>query len=446
MEDNNRVLEGKVVRVFFTYTVPVILGLVAVSSAGIIDGIFLGHYVGTDGLTVVSICAPILPFIVAFDILLSTGGEVFCGKYIGEGKFKKASQIFSMVSYLIWSINLIMMILGLTFVDELATFLGADQRIHAKVVDYLSVIIMCIPFLSSFGLSYFARVDGLPKRSSLSLIMTGVLNVILDYIFIGVLDWGVEGAAWGTSLSYLSIPILLMPHFFSKKGHLKYVLPNKHTWSVLKDIVYNGSSELLSEVSGGLLFYLTNITMMKYYGTNGVAAYSVIGYLLYFNIMVCYGLSDGVKSIISINYGAELFRRVAKMGRLAIANVLVLGLVLVSLVVWHSDSLVLVFLKKSNTEVIALAQELVMMVWPALLFIGVNLILSSYFTAVHSPRPSLIISLSRSLVLPIIFIIILTKFFKGEGVIYALILSEAITLLIGLFLLQKQGRLKALAT
>jgi len=433
--DKNKILTGKINTVFFSFAIPVVLGLLASSSAGIIDGMFIGNYIGETGLAAVTLCVPVFPLLMGIEILFSTGGEVFCGKFIGEGNNKKASDVFTKVTIVIFVISLLVVLIGLAFLDPIVYLLGASKELHQMTSDYLRIIIMSAPLIATFSLSYFVRVDGRPNLSATALIVTAILNVLLDYIFIAYLDWGIIGAAWGTVLSYVAIPILLLPHFLLKRGRLTFVMPTK-SFQILGKIAFNGSSEFLSEVSGGILLFVINITMMKYYGMQGVAAYAVVGYLLFFTSMASYGVSDSLKSIVSVNFGAKKRIRIAAFLRVAIITVVSFGLVLVILTQINSNAFVQLFLKGDvHSTVSRLANDFILSISPVLLILGVNIILSAYFTAVHKPKPSLVISLLRTLVLPILFIPVITTFAGGHGITTALIISEIVTLVIAILLM-----------
>lgn len=432
--DNNRILKENTYKVFFSFAIPVILGLIASSSAGIIDGMFIGNYVGETALAAVTLCVPIFPVLMGIAILFSTGGEVFSGKFIGEGNYKRASEVFTKVTIVILTISVLLMIIGLIFLDSLVYALGADEGVHQTASDYLRIIIISAPLIATFSLSYFVRVDGNPNLSATALMVTAILNVILDYLFIVHLEWGIKGAAWGTVLSYSAMPILLLPHFLLKRGNLKFVKPTKSI-KILIEIAYNGSSEFFSEISGGILLFVINITMMKYYGIQGVAAYAVVGYLLFFTTMTCYGVSDSIKTLISVNFGAKQLKRIVQFLRIAIVTVVAFGFLMVILTQINSNLFVQLFLEE-NTDVTVstLANEFILSISPVLLILGTNIVLSAYFTAIHRPKPSLIISLSRALILPIILIPVITSLIGGNGVITALIISEIATLIIAILL------------
>jgi len=431
----NIVLTGKINKVLFSFAIPIVLGLLAVSSAGIIDGIFIGNYIGETALAAATLCAPIFPILFGIAIMFSTGGEVFCGKFIGENNTEKASEVFTKVTIVIFVLSLLVATLGLIFIHPIANILGAGNDTHDMVVNYLRILIGSTPLITSMSLSFFVRVDGRPKLSSTALIITAILNIILDYIFIVRLNWGIKGAAWGTVLSYSAMPIMLLPHFLFKRGDIRFIKPTK-TLKILAQIAYNGSSEFLSEISGGILMFIINSTMMKFYGTQGVAAYAVVGYLIYFASMAYYGISDSLKPIVSINYGAKEIKRVFRFLRSAIVSVGSIGLILIILTQINSKLFVGLFLKdNADITVSILANEFILAISPALVIIGTNIILSAYFTATHRARPSLIISLSRTLILPLILIPIFTNAIGGKGVITALILSETTTLIIAVLLL-----------
>lgn len=434
--NENKVLTGKIIPVFFTYTLPAILGLLAISSAGIIDGMFIGNFIGETALAAVTLCNPIYSIIFGVVILLSTGGEVFCGKFIGKEDYNTASNIFSQIISIIFFISLVIVLTGLLFLKPLVELLGADAKTYSLMIKYTRIVILATPLLATYSLSYFIRVDGKPKLSSTALIITSIINIILDYIFIVQLNYGIKGAAWGTVLSYSIIPILLLPHFLLKKGKIIFKKPIYST-KIITKIIYNGSSEFLSEISGGILFFFINITMLKYYGNQGVAAYAVVGYLLFFTIMIYYGLSDALKTLLSINFGAKHLKRVVKFIKIAVITVVIFGIILIIIIQTNSKSFVQLFIKNTSNQVNILSNSFVLKISPILPIIGINIIFSAYFTATHNPKPSLIISIARSLILPMCLIPIITYFVGGKGVITAIITTEITTLIIAIFLLQK---------
>ncbi|MEM1135229.1 MAG: MATE family efflux transporter, partial [Bacteroidota bacterium] len=432
---DNKIITGKINQVFFSYAIPVVLGLVAASSAGIIDGMFIGNYIGKNALAAVTLSAPVFPVLFGIAILFSAGGEVFCGKFIGARNYRKASEVFTKVTTIIFIISVLVSILGLAFIHSIANILGAEEDTHSMVVNYLRIILGSAPLITTFSLSFFVRVDGKPGLSSASLVLTAMLNIILDYIFIVRLNWGIEGAAWGTALSYTIMPVLLLPHFLLKRGEIRFIKFTK-SLKIIGEVAYNGSSEFLSEVSGGILFFMINITMMKFYGTQGVAAYAIVGYLLLFTSVICYGISDSIKSIVSVNFGAKKLKRINQFLRTAIITAVFLGAVLLVLTQISSTAYVSLFFKENaDPTVNSLANEFILSISPMLLILGTNIILTGYFTAIHKPKSSLIISISRTLILPILFIYFFTNLIGGSGIITALIMSEILTLILSILLI-----------
>lgn len=431
-QNPNHVLTKSIASVFFSFSVPVVIGLLAVSSAVIVDGMFVGRYAGETALAAITLSVPVFPIAFGLVILFSTGGEVYCGKFIGERNYLQASDVFTKVTLIIFSLSIVCTALGLFFINPIALTLGANHETQEMVVDYLQIIFWFVPVFAMYSLSYFVRVDGKPKLSSFTLVLVAILNIVLDYIFIVRWQWGVKGAAWGTSLSHVVLPVLLLPHFLFRKGKIWFTKPSR-TWGILIKIAYNGSSEFLSEISGGILFYLINISMMKYYGTSGVAAYAIVGYLIFFISTSYYGVSDALKSILSIHFGAREFLRIKQFLQLAIFSVVLFGFLLVLLTQMESLVFVKLFVK-TETQVSMLANRFILWMSPAFVMIGVNIILASYLTAMHLPLSSLVVAFSRALVFPVILIPVIAHFMAGDGVIVALVLSETITLFIALVL------------
>ncbi|MGE4461671.1 MAG: MATE family efflux transporter [Arcobacter sp.] len=432
-------LDTKPLILFFKYAIPSILSLLAISSASIVDGYFIGNYVGSIGLAAINISHPMLTILFGFALMFSVGSSVIVGKLMGENKKDEISNIFTKS---IISISIIGIFLCLLIYFNLETFFNlfkVENILKEETLLYLPIILFFLPFLmTAIVLDYFVRVDENPTLSFLALFLSALTNIILDYLFIVKFDFGLSGAAYATGISYVIIIVILIPHFFSKKTSLKLIKP-KGSWFNIINTLKNGFSEFINESSIGITVLVFNYIMLKNFGTQGVASYTIIGYLIMISILLSFAISDSMQPIFSKNYGARNFNRMKSFFKIASISILLIELLMTILVLTIPEILINLFLKDSEQETRKITLEFITYAWPAFLFSGLNILITSYLTSIQKASLSAFIAILRSLVLPISAIFILSSIFGNIGIFMALSVSEFITFLIAIKIFMKNN-------
>lgn len=430
-------LEEKPYKIFFKYIIPSIFGLLAISSASIIDGYFVGNYVGTIGLASVNIAYPIFSILFGIGLMFAVGSSVMFSKLLGENKKDEALDIFSKASIAVALISIVSCVLVYINLENIFYFLNLQTELKNSANIYISIMLIFLPFfMIGLVVSYFVRADENPNLSFLALISTSIVNIALDYIFIVKFDYGLEGAAWATGISNSILMFVLIPHFFTKKATLKFIKPTG-SYRVILTALKNGISEFINESSAGLTVMLFNFMMIKYLGAEGVAAYTIVTYFLMISIMVSFAISDGLQPIIAKHYGAKKFTRIKSFLKLGFITSLVFSSVLVIFVIINPQALVNIFLDSNNVQTKDITIEFLKYTWVAFFFIGLNIVITSYFTSIHKPFASASIALARSLILPIFFVSVLSYFFGIIGVYLALPFSEIFTFAIAVYFFKK---------
>jgi Na+-driven multidrug efflux pump len=316
---------------------------------------------------------------------------------------------------------------GVAFIDNVVLLLGANAELAPLAITYLTIIVIFAPFLmAGFALTYFVRVDEHPLVASIAMVLSAVTNIALDWIFIVELEWGIEGAAFATGISEAAIVVLLLPYFFSKERRLKFVLKAASIGIVIKAMA-NGISEFANEISAGVITLLFNWIMILSMGVAGVAAYTVVNYLLFSGLLICYGVSESLQPLISQNLGAKNGDRIRAYLKVGLISVFLTGLTIITLLLLIPDFLIALFLNEQAIDVGEIATQFVRLFWPAFIFSGINIALSSYFTAMHKPVHSAVIALSRSLVLPGLLLLVLPNLLGNDGIYISIPIAEAIT-------------------
>ena len=421
-------------KLFYKFAVPNILSLVLLSSAGIVDAIFIGNYVGEISLAAVNTANPVYSFIWGLSMMIMIGGAVAAGKYFGEKNIKAANEVFTNSIIAVFLVSVVLSVLIFLFADNIIRLIGGSEKTTPIAALYLKTIIPFILFTTiGYGLSVFARVDGFPMLASLALIMGALTNIILDAIFIAVLNMGVTGAAYATGISFIVSFLILFIHFARKKGNLRFLYKVRNFSQIIKTS-YNGLSEFLNEISVGITMALFNIIMMKYAQEEGVAAFAAINYIMWLGNMVNYGAADTLNPLISTNYGAGKFDRIKNILKTGAFFTLLNGFGIFLTILFFSHELTSLFIKDTSSNAYNISIEFMSYVKWAFFLSGINMVLSSYFTAMLRPKESAVIASLRSLIMPYFMLLLLPKLLEIKGVYLTIPVSEVVTFITALTL------------
>ncbi|MBU0483596.1 MAG: MATE family efflux transporter [Proteobacteria bacterium] len=428
---------GKVVPVFFGYAVPSIIGMLSLSCAVVVDGIFLGKYGGTTSLASVNLTIPATGLLFGVALMFSVGGAIRCGKHIGAGDLKAANGSFSQTIGFISLLSILLTALGLVFMDQLVFLLGADATLAPTVAEYLGVLLFFTIFqLGAVCLSYFVRVANLPIWAAAAMVIGSLLNILLDWIFVVKLQMGHQGAALGTGLAETTSFLLLCAPFLSKRAKLKFSWRKKDISEVFKAGI-NGFPEFFNEFSIGIIMFIFNWIIMKKLGANGIAAFSIINYMFMGGLVISYGISDSLQPVISQNYGALQPKRIRLFMIIATTTVFVVGIVISTLLATNPHVVSDLFIRAGERETIKLTNLFISRIWPVFIINGVNIVLAAYLMAMHRCLDSTLIILTRNLLLPVLFLFIIHVLIGHDAIMIVLPISELVTFFISVFLIYK---------
>ncbi len=400
MSQSPEPLTGSIIPTFYYYAVPSLIGLVAITTANLVDGLFVGNFVGSDALAAITLMIPYFTLLFGLALMLAIGGSVRIGKYIGEKKIIAASAMFSKALTTTVIVTLLFAVLSLPTENFVFRLLGAPATLHPFMTEYFSVIrwVLIIQLLTMV-LYYFIRADGFPILATSALVVGALLNIALDALFVGHWGWGLKGAAYATAIAQSFQFIVLSSYFFRVKRTLRFRLYQTN-WREIASAAYNGMSEFINEISAGLVLLLLNWLLIINAGVAGVAAFTIVNYAIFLSLMLSYGVADALHLLVSQNYGAQQYLRVKGFLLTALASVMVIGLILaISLLNWH-PSIIPWFLSADTHNTAHIAERLVWLIWPVFLVNGANVVLSCYLTAIHQSRASAIIAFTRSLLFP----------------------------------------------
>ena len=432
-QKENLALDGKIVPTFFRYLIPSMLSLIAMTSASLVDGIFVGNYVGITALGAVNLTIPVTALLFGFTMMLSIGGSVRAGKYLGEKNYTAASSIFSKTLIAVTVYGVLAISLGLYFELELFAALGAKEGLFPLMSEYYRVI---LPFvLAEFimiVMYFFIRLDGFPNLVAIAITVGSLVNIALDYLFIGVLGFGLRGAAFATGISQVLPILVMMVYFISPDRTMKFNMKQKN-WREVFQAAYNGISEFINEISGGVIVLIFNWMLLQRFGVMGVAAITVVNYVLMLGFMMFFSISDTIEVMVSQNYGARNSLRMVAFLKTACISIFVLSSIFIIIVLSFGEVLISIFVSgEDSKEMIAMSLDFITYVWPIFLFAGANMLISGYLTAIHRPFHSGLVALCRSLIFPATFLIILYLLVSDYRFVSAIPLAEFSAFLIAL--------------
>ena len=419
------------------FTVPAIIMMLFMSLYTIVDGIFISRFIGTTALSGLNIIYPFMSFIHAIAIMLAAGGSAIVAIRMGEGKNEEARRTFSLIVYSGIFLGVFVAVFGSIFINEIIRFLGASPALEKYSYDYLKIIILFAPLsiLQTLFQTFFITA-GRPELGLRMTILSGTANGVLDYIFMKLFGMGMTGGALATVSGYLIISIFGIVYFIKNKKSL-YFVKVKMELETIKESCINGSSEMVTDISSGIVTFLFNIVMMKYMGEKGVAAITIILYSQFVFIAVYLGFSMGTAPIISYNYGnknQEQLKRIFNICSKLIMNSSI-GVFIISLIF---SKYIVGFFTPEGTEVYEIAKKGFSLFAIGYIFAGYNIFSSSLFTALSNGKISAVISFMRTLVFIVIGIFFLPIVFKVNGIWLAVPFAEILSILVSLYFIRRE--------
>ena len=437
LEREKLLLTGEIPRLFVKYALPGVAGLLFLGIQSVIDGIVLGRFVGANALASVNLVLPCYSLISAFAIVMGIGGQTLVSISLGRGDKQEANNALRSVFVFLLGMSVVVSLVIFLSAGKIASFLGANEVLLPDAVHYIRALVPFFPLLCAmfFG-DYIIKAMGHPLYATSVMGMTVVLNIVLDLVFVAVLGWGVMGAGLATGIAFTMGACFNVPRLFSRH-EVVAVQRGRYDQRLVWNAFYNGSSEGMSELSVAITVFLFNITMMRYLGESGVAAFTAINYILFIGTTVFLGISDGIIPIIGYNYGAGQQERIKLILKLAARTNSLIGIGLFLLLLLFGEQVIGLFFKDHGSEAFEIASRGVSIYCFAFLLCGLNILASSYFTAIGNAKISIIISALRGLVFVGIGILVLPAVFGIDAIWYDVPIAEICTLSVSFWLVRR---------
>lgn len=432
---------------FRRYFIPTLLGMLGMSAVTAIDGIFIGHGVGSDGIAAINICVPILMLFTGVGLMAGAGCSVVASIHMARGKEKTARLNVTQAIIFVTVVALIPSILMMVFLERTAIMLGSSEHLLPMVKEYMMWYVPSWVFQIWITTGLFIiRLDGAPKLAMSCSLVAAILNVVLDWLFIFPFGWGLMGGALATSISVTAGGLMAIGYlcFFAKR--LKLYRPKFSRKSLqlsLRNIGYQcriGASGLLGESTLAVLIFIGNHIFMQYLGDDGVGAFGIACYYTPFVFMIGNAIAQSAQPIISYNFGAGYNTRINQTLRVSIITALICGSAVSAAFILLPEWLVGLFIGLDNP-----ASDIAISGFPyyaaGFIFFVMNLSAIGYYQSIERVLPATVFALLRGFIFLIPCFIILPQLFGDKGIWLALSVSEVLTsAVIACFFLHERRR------
>ncbi len=412
------------------FTLPSVVMMIFTSIYGVVDGFFVSNYAGSTQFAAVNFIMPFLMVFGAVGFMVGAGGSALVSMKLGQQQRDKANEIFSLLIYALISVGAVFTLLGIALMRPVAQALGADADMLGYCVTYGRIIMLAlVPFmLQNVFQSFFVTAEK-PHFGLYVTIAAGVSNMVLDWFFLAVLHKGVAGAAAATAISQCIGGIIPLIYFISPNSSILRLGKTHFDGKALAKTCTNGSSEFMTNVSMSLVNMLYNYQLMRLTGKNGVSAYGVIMYVSFIFVGMYVGYSIGTAPVTGYHYGAKNHDELKSILRKSLRIIGTAALVIAIIAQLAAPLLAKIFVGY-DPELYAMTERAFRIYSLSFLLSGFNIYASSFFTALNNGLISALISFGRTLVFQIFSVLLLPAIFGLTGVWCAIVVAEALALVL----------------
>lgn len=440
MSNQKHLGDAPIGKLLLQYSIPAIIGMVVNALYNIVDRMFIGNIpnIGSLAITGVGITMPIMTIVLAFGMLIGIGTTANISLNLGKGNRTTAEKLLGNAFTLSIIVGLAIAITGTIFANPILNLFGASENTLFYAKEYIGIILLGCTFnILSFALNSTVRADGNPKMSSITMVIGCGANIILDYLFIFVLNLGVKGAALATIISQAITFFIILYYYTAGNSNLKLKIENfklkKHLVTMTFAI---GIAPFATQIATSLVQVIANNALKTYGSDLAIGAMTVISSLSIIFMMPIFGINQGCQPIIGFNYGAKKYERAKeafKYATIAACVICIIGFISIQCFPTQIISLF-----NNDPELTTLAIKGIRIYLLMMPVVGINIVATSYYQSIGKAKISMFVSLLRQVILLIPFTIILPKFIGLDGVWAAGACADSLSVIITLILLKKE--------
>lgn len=419
-------------RKLLRFTLPSMVMMVFTSIYGVVDGIFISNFVGSDPFAAINLIMPFLMILGALGFMLGSGGSALVGFYLGMGQEKRANEIFSLLVYVLLGVGALLTVLGLLFLEPVARLLGADEVMLPYCVRYARIVLLgLVPFTLQNVFQSFLVTAERPHFGLYITVGAGVTNMVLDALLVAVIPLEVEGAALATVISQCVGGFLPLIYFLRPNtSRLRLTRTRWELRPVLKSAA-NGSSEFMTNISMSIVTMLYNWQLLRLMGADGVTVFGIIMYVSFIFVALFLGYSMGSAPIVSFHYGAGNQEELRGLFRRSLTIILSMSVGLTVLAIVLAKPLAMIFVSY-DPALLSVTTRALTIYAVSYLLTGFNIYASSFFTALNDGLVSALISFARTLVFQVLAVLTLPLLWEADGIWAAVILAEGLAAILSL--------------
>ena len=440
MSNQKHLGDAPIGKLLLQYSIPAIIGMVVNALYNIVDRMFIGNIpdIGSLAITGVGITMPIMTIVLAFGMLIGIGTTANISLNLGKGNRTTAEKLLGNAFTLSIIVGLAIAITGTIFANPILNLFGASENTLFYAKEYIGIILLGCTFnILSFALNSTIRADGNPKMSSITMVIGCGANIILDYLFIFVLNLGVKGAALATIISQAITFFIILYYYTAGNSNLKLKIENFKLKKLLVTMTFAiGIAPFATQIANSLVQVIANNALKTYGSDLAIGAMTVISSLNIIFMMPIFGINQGCQPIIGFNYGAKKYERAKeafKYATIAACVICIIGFISIQCFPTQIISLF-----NNDPELTTLAIKGIRIYLLMMPVVGINIVATSYYQSIGKAKISMFVSLLRQVILLIPFTIILPKFIGLDGVWAAGACADSLSVIITLVLLKKE--------
>lgn len=431
-------MEKTLLKTFTKYVLLNVMGMIGLSCYILADTYFIAGSLMADGLTALNLAIPVFSLISGVGLMLGVGGGTRYSVFIARGDRDKANQTFTAAVKAGIVIGFIFMLVGIFASPALGRLLGADAQTLEFTTTYLQVILCAAPlFILNNIANAFVRNDGNPRRAMTAMMLGSLSNIVLDYIFIYPLHWGMFGAAFATALAPFIGLITLSGHFIRSKS-TACIYQTHTSLKELSKLVAPGMPAFIGELSSAAVLIVFNLVILSISGNTGVAAYGVVANLALVAIAILNGIAQGVQPVMSNAYGKNDKKSLSRLLKYALILALLAAALIYLVILLFSPQISDLFNQGHDAKLAGLANSGLKIYFAGFFAAGINIVIAAYLSVKEKPRSAFIVSMLRGFILILPAVFALSALLGMNGVWLTFPLAEGLTAIIAIIFLKNK--------
>ncbi|WP_024422267.1 HP1184 family multidrug efflux MATE transporter [Helicobacter pylori] len=420
-------------KLFFYYFIPLAFSMISLSTYSMIDGMFVGKKLGKEAIAAVNIAWPIFPGLIAYELLFGFGAASIVGYFLGQNKTHRARLVFSSVFYFVAISAFVLSMALLPFSETIARLFGSNDALLSMSKRYIEIILMGAVFMVLHPLAdVFVVNDKRPILAMVAMLIGSLANIFFNYLFIFVLEVGVQGSAIATVIGHAIGVLVLMQHFWFKKGQLYFI--KRFSLSSVISSAKSGVPQSTAEFSASVMILLFNTAIMHTAGERFVSMYGIVMYNAIIFFTTLFAISQGIQPIASFSYGARNLERVKEVFVFGLKVAFCMGIVFYGAYYFLDEFLIKLYLQPSEQDALFMQEtkRAMNIYYVGYVFLGMTLLCAVFFQSIQRTKSSFIITISHTLGFIVILLPILSHFYGINGVWVTYPIAQFLAFLVAL--------------